>query len=95
MKPNATLPPLDINTLLANAPDTVEKDDEGDFNWDTATVSNSLDDLKRKLGRPMSGNPKQPISLRVDSDVLDYFRSQGKGWQTRMNNALREYMTTH
>lgn len=36
--------------------------------------------------------PKQAISLRVDADVLDFFRAQGKGYQTRMNAVLRAYM---
>ena len=35
---------------------------------------------------------KEPISLRVDPDVLAFFRSQGKGYQTRMNAVLRAYM---
>ncbi len=35
---------------------------------------------------------KQPISLRVDPDVLSYFKSMGKGYQTRMNAVLRAYM---
>ena len=35
---------------------------------------------------------KQSISLRVDSDVLAYFKSFGKGYQTRMNAILRTYM---
>ncbi len=36
--------------------------------------------------------PKQPISLRLDRDVIDFFKSQGKGYQTRMNAVLRAYM---
>jgi uncharacterized protein (DUF4415 family) len=36
--------------------------------------------------------PKQPISFRVDSDVLAFFKSQGKGYQTRMNAVLRSFM---
>ena len=35
---------------------------------------------------------KQSISLRVDPDVLSYFKSLGKGYQTRMNAVLRAYM---
>ena len=35
---------------------------------------------------------KQSISLRIDSDVLAYFKSLGKGYQTRMNTVLRSYM---
>lgn len=36
--------------------------------------------------------PKQPVSLRVDQDVLDFFKSEGRGYQTRMNAVLRAYM---
>jgi uncharacterized protein (DUF4415 family) len=37
--------------------------------------------------------PKQAISLRVDQDVLDWFRKLGPRYQTRMNAVLRSYMT--
>jgi len=36
---------------------------------------------------------KQAISLRVDQDVLDWFRSEGPRYQSRMNAVLRSYMT--
>ena len=35
---------------------------------------------------------KAAISLRLDADVLDWFRAQGAGYQTRMNAVLRAYM---
>jgi len=38
--------------------------------------------------------PKEPISLRVDGDVLRWFREQGPGYQSRMNAVLRSYMVT-
>ena len=34
---------------------------------------------------------KIAMSIRVDDDVMEWFRSQGKGWQTRMNAVLRAY----
>ena len=34
---------------------------------------------------------KKMISLRVDADVLEFFRAQGKGYQTRMNAVLKSY----
>jgi uncharacterized protein (DUF4415 family) len=40
-------------------------------------------------GRPV-GSSKALISLRLDNDVIDYFRSTGTGWQSRMNAVLRE-----
>ncbi|MBO6918484.1 MAG: BrnA antitoxin family protein [Rhizobiaceae bacterium] len=35
---------------------------------------------------------KTAISIRVDADVLEYFKSQGKGHLTRMNAVLRSYV---
>jgi uncharacterized protein (DUF4415 family) len=35
---------------------------------------------------------KQPVTLRLDSDVLFWFKSQGQGYQTRINKLLRSYM---
>ena len=35
---------------------------------------------------------KQSVSLRVDRDVLDWFKRQGKGYQTRINAILRAYV---
>jgi uncharacterized protein (DUF4415 family) len=36
--------------------------------------------------------PKQSVTLRVDPDVLAFFKADGKGYQTRMNAVLRTYM---
>lgn len=38
--------------------------------------------------------PKQPISIRLDPDVLDYFKAEGPGYQGRINTVLRHYMAT-
>lgn len=35
---------------------------------------------------------KTPVSIRLDSDVLDYFKDAGRGYQTRINQILRAYM---
>jgi uncharacterized protein (DUF4415 family) len=35
---------------------------------------------------------KKAISLRVDSDVLDWFKGQGKGYQSLINSVLRSYV---
>jgi uncharacterized protein (DUF4415 family) len=35
---------------------------------------------------------KQAIKLRIDADVLDWFKATGKGYQTRMNNVLRAFV---
>ncbi len=38
---------------------------------------------------------KKQLTLRVDSDVLDWFRMQGRGYQSRINALLRAYMEEH
>jgi uncharacterized protein (DUF4415 family) len=46
--------------------------------------------LRRERGRPKSDTTKQQITLRIDRDVLEKFRSTGDGWQRRINDALRK-----
>ena len=37
---------------------------------------------------------KKPVTLRLDADVLEWFKAGGKGYQTRINQLLRKYMET-
>ena len=37
---------------------------------------------------------KQPVTLRIDADVLAWFKAQGEGYQTRMNQVLRQFVST-
>jgi uncharacterized protein (DUF4415 family) len=41
-------------------------------------------------GRPPLPSPKVQTTLRLDQDVVAYFRAEGPGWQSRINAALRE-----
>jgi uncharacterized protein (DUF4415 family) len=43
-------------------------------------------------GRPKLEKPKQQITLRLDQDVIEHFRTQGRGWQSLINQALRKAM---
>lgn len=46
---------------------------------------------ERKLGgRPRLEHPKKQVTLRLDQDVIDKFKSDGQGWQSRINDALRK-----
>ncbi len=38
---------------------------------------------------------KQQITMRVDADVLEWFRAQGRGYQTKINMLMRAYMEAH
>ena len=55
--------------------------DEGEFDWSRAQVT--------------MPRPKQAISVRLDADVLNFFRAGGRGYQTRINAVLRSYMKAH
>lgn len=46
-------------------------------------------------GRPKSGQTKLALTLRYDADVIAAFRATGRGWQTRMNDALKEWLKEH
>ena len=48
-----------------------------------------------RRGRPKAAVRKVAATIRYDSAVLEAFRASGKGWQTRMNDVLREYVRTH
>ena len=50
---------------------------------------------KRRRGRPAAAVKNIPISLRVEPAVLAAFQGSGAGWQTRMNEALREWAQDH
>ena len=40
--------------------------------------------------KPSIPGTKEQVTLRIDRDVLDYFQSDGPGWQERINTALRK-----
>lgn len=48
--------------------------------------------MLKPRGRPRSEVVKERITIRFDADVLEAFRATGKGWQTRMNDAMRDWM---
>lgn len=48
-----------------------------------------------RVGRPKSENPKQITTIRLSSEVLAHFKSGGKGWQTRIDKALQEWVKSH
>ncbi|MDR5739768.1 MULTISPECIES: BrnA antitoxin family protein [unclassified Caballeronia] len=51
--------------------------------------------MTRRIGRPPSESPKVQLTVRYDADIVAAFRAGGAGWQTRMNDALREWLREH
>ena len=54
-----------------------------------ADVKHIVRGMVRRGLQPLA--PKAAISLRVDNDVLEWFRAQGPGYQTRINTVLRAF----
>lgn len=44
----------------------------------------------RRPGRPKAEHPKVPVTMRMDADVLEVIKASGSGWQTRVNEVLRD-----
>ena len=61
---------------------------------DTSDIS-SLDTEFFKNADLHMPTRKKSITVRLDSDVLDWYRNQGKGYQTKINAILRSYMEAH
>jgi uncharacterized protein (DUF4415 family) len=51
--------------------------------------------LKTLRGRPKSEKTKQLVSIRYSREVVEYFKSTGDGWQSRMNDVLSKYVAQH
>ena len=50
---------------------------------------------KAIVRRGLKPRTKRQLTLRLDSDVLEWFKQQGRGYQTRINVLLRAYMEEH
>jgi uncharacterized protein (DUF4415 family) len=51
--------------------------------------------MLKPRGRPRAGAVKERVTIRIDADILSAFRASGNGWQTRANNALRDWLRDH
>ena len=49
----------------------------------------------KRRGRPAGSSTKEQVALRLDHEVVSAFRASGPGWQTRMNDVLREWVKAH
>ena len=64
---------------------------------DADTYELSRDEFRElkpvRRGRPKSAVHKLPVTVRLDPQVVEYFRASGRGWQTRVNEALADYVS--
>jgi len=70
------------------------KDEDIDFSdLPRLTEKDFANAIVRKGFKPSP--TKQQITLRIDQDVIAFFREQGQGYQTKINQLLRAYMEAH
>lgn len=82
-----------VQRMIASDPDAPEATDEQLAQAKPfGEAFPALADAMRKNvgGRPKLENPKVAVSLRLDQEIVARFKATGPGWQTRMNDALRE-----
>jgi uncharacterized protein (DUF4415 family) len=49
----------------------------------------------RPVGRPKAQETKERVTIRLSPEVTAFFRATGKGWQTRVDEVLKEYIESH
>jgi uncharacterized protein (DUF4415 family) len=83
-RPRATKIKSDLERLRKMTDAEIEASIRNDFDWS--------EDWNWGDAILVIPPKKQAISIRVDEDVLDFFKKQGPGYQRRMNAVLRSYM---
>ena len=62
---------------------------------DVSDIPEISDNAEWALAEPLGSGAKRLVSIRLDESVIDYFKSGGAGYQTRINAVLRQYMRAH
>ncbi len=81
------------NKLGADVPYSVRSKAAVQAFWGDAIKHTGIPELRGKRGRPkkLEHELKEQIALRLDADVVAWYRKLGTGWQTRMNAVLKAY----
>ena len=58
-------------------------------------LPNLVKEIRKAKGRPKTKNPKLSTTIRIEPGILEFFKKPGRGWQTRINDALKEYVSSH
>ena len=85
------------NTLKKSGTDLKRLDDLTDAEIDFSDIPEITPEMFARgvVRRGLQPITKRQLTLRLDSDVIDWFKKQGQGYQTKMNALLRAYMQEH
>ena len=61
----------------------------------TPTQLKAMVPIRALRGRPKSEHKKLLLSVRYSQEVVEFFKSTGEGWQSRMDGVLRQYVARH
>ncbi len=87
--------PIRIPTLEEDQEITLAANGDPDAMPLTEDQMNQMAPLRVLQGRPRLAKKKQLVSIRYSPEVLEFFRSSGAGWQSRMDAVLRDYVKSH
>lgn len=62
---------------------------------DNPILTDDMIERAVRRGRPPVARKKKPVALRLDAETVDFFKSLGAGWHTKINDILGEYARTH
>lgn len=62
---------------------------------DYSDIAELGEDFWKKARVHMPDRAKTPVHVRLDADVVEWFKAQGKGYQTRINAVLRSFYEAH
>lgn len=90
--------------MKKHKPDTITQEDwnavespplSNSFLSGMKPVTATHPDMPLRVRGPQKAPRKTPVSLRLDESVLSAFRATGRGWQSRINDALLEWIKLH
>lgn len=91
---------VDWDKLITDAPGEDREMTENEHcSWSGAFVTHSQEELRTELKKRRRGNGRKPakcsVTVRYDQEVIEAFRAAGRGWQTLLNAAVRDWLRTH
>ena len=98
-KANISKHGIDFNDVpdIFRHPMLALRDDRVDYGEERWISTSDIPELDAEFFRraELRVPVKQAVTIRLDADVLEWFKGQGTGYQTRINQLLRQYMQAH